>query len=305
MILNKFQNFELDILRFIREITNPFIDFLTEIITMLGEEYIMVLLLVIIYFIYDKTFGKKLAYIIFTSLAINNSLKGIVCRTRPFIVDPTLDSVRKQTATGYSFPSGHTQNSSTVYLGYAYNNNYKKKLIWSIAITLSILIGLSRLVLAVHYPTDVLAGLVLGTSCAIFLSILFNKVATNPKRELLLYALTFIIFLPFVFIFYQKDYASIYIYRNFYTTFSMFAGYIIGSFIETKYVDFNNNSLLKTKIFRLIGAIILYIIINFGLKFILPKENIFLDVFRYFMLTFCIIGIYPIILKNSLFKKGL
>ena len=236
--MKELQNMELNFLRFLRDISSPLIDTLTEFITMLGEEYIMVFLLVVIYFAYDKVFGKKLAYIIFTSLCLNNSVKGIVARTRPFVVDPNLDSVRKETATGYSFPSGHTQNSSTVYLAVAYNNTFKKHLIWTIAIIVSILIGFSRLMLAVHYPTDVLVGLLFGVGCAILLSILYNKVAKNIKSELLLYLITFIIFLPFCFIFYRSSYQDIYIYKNFYTAFAMFGGFIIGTYIENKFVNF-------------------------------------------------------------------
>jgi len=301
--MEKLQNIELNFLRFLREISSPLIDTLTEFITMLGEEYIMVLLLVLIYFAYDKIFGKKLAFIIFTSLSLNGSVKGIVARTRPFTVDPTLDSVRKETATGYSFPSGHTQNSSTIYLGIAYNNTIKKRLVWTIAIILSILIGLSRLILAVHYPTDVLVGLIFGVVCAIGLSILYKKIVKDLKSETLLFLITFIIFIPFCFIFYKPNYQDIHIYKNFYTSLAMFGGFILGNYLEGKYVNFNNETQLKIKLLRILGAIILYVIINFGLKFILPNENIFCDIFRYFMITFTIIGLYPLCFKNILFKN--
>ncbi len=301
--MEKLQSFELDILRSLREISNPFFDFLTEVITFLGEQYVVILILVLLYFTYDKKLGKKMAYIIFTSTCVNGAIKGLVARPRPFVVDPTLDSVRKQTATGYSFPSGHTQNASTTFIGFAYNNSWKKKLVWILAITLSILIGFSRLILAVHYPTDVLCGLLLGILCAIGLSILFNKFATNNKNEHLLYILTFALFIPFCIIFYKPTYDEIHIYKGFYTIMAMFLGFILGSLLESKYVNFTNNVTLKTKILRILGVIIIFAFIQFGLKEILPKKNIFIDMFRYFMLTFTILGIYPIIFKKTLFKN--
>ena len=302
--MGNLQTIELEFLRTLRDLSSPIIDAITEFITMFGEQYIMVFLLIVIYFAYNKVFGKKLAYIIFSSLCLNGSVKGIVQRTRPFVVDPSLDSVRKETATGFSFPSGHTQNSSTIYLGIAYNNTWKKRVVWIIAITLSILIALSRLVLAVHYPTDVLVGFIFGTICAVGLSFIYNKYAKDLNKETILFLITFILFLQFCFIFYKKNYSDIYIYKNFYTAYAMFGGFIIGNFLEGKFVNFNNETTLLKKIFRLIGAVVLYIIINFGLKAILPSENIFCDIFRYFMITFVIIGIYPIVFKNLLFKKN-
>ena len=301
--MDKIQNLELQFLRFLRGISNPFVDFFTEAITFLGEEYIIIFLLVILYFTIDKKLGKKIAYIIFTSTSLNGAIKGLVSRPRPFVVDPTLDSVRKQTATGHSFPSGHTQNATSTYIGIAYNNNYKRKMFIIIAIIISLLIGFSRLVLAVHYPTDVLFGFILGSICAISLSILFNKFATNSKNEHLLYIFTFIIFIPLAFIFYKPTYEEIHIYKGFYTIISMFAGFILGSLIEAKYVNFHNNVSLKIKAIRILGVGIIYLLIQIGLKAILPKQIIFIDMFRYFMLTFTILGIYPLLFKNNLFKK--
>ena len=301
--MENLQKIELNVLRFLRDISNPFIDAITEAITFLGEQYIVILILAILYFALDKKLGKKMAYIIFTSTCVNASIKGIAKRPRPFVVDPTLDSVRKQTATGHSFPSGHTQSATTTYISLAYNNTFKKKIIWSIAVSLSILIGLSRLVLAVHYPTDVIVGLILGIVCAIGLTLLFNKFANNVKNEHILYVITLAIFIPFCFIFYKSSYEEIYIYKGFYTGTAMFAGFILGSLIESKYVNFDNKVSIKIKLLRLLGVGVLYALIQFGLKPILPKENIFMDMCRYFMVTFSILGLYPLIFKKTLFKK--
>ena len=275
--MEKIQNLELQFLRFLRNISNPFLDFLTEVITFLGEEYVIIFILVILYFTIDKKLGKKIAYIIFTSTCLNGAVKGIVARQRPFHVDPTLDSVRKQTATGYSFPSGHTQNATSTYIGLAYNNYYKRKMFITIAIVLSVLIGFSRLILAVHYPTDVICGFILGTACAIGLTLLFDKFTKNTFSEHLLYICTFIIFVPLCFIFYKPTYEEIYIYKGFYTITAMFAGFILGSIVESRYVNFHNNASIKTKILRVLGVAIIYVLIQIGLKAILPKENIFLS----------------------------
>ncbi|NLB87665.1 MAG: phosphatase PAP2 family protein [Syntrophomonadaceae bacterium] len=71
-------------------------------------------------------------------------------------------------ATGMSFPSGHAMLSMAFYGFVAYllaqrvNSPQRRKLIWAVAVIFIFLIGFSRLYLNVHYPTDVIAGFLLG-----------------------------------------------------------------------------------------------------------------------------------------------
>ena len=160
-------NFELDILRFFRKISTSFTDAILEFITIFGEQIIIVAILAFFYFAYNKNLGKKIAYTLFTSLSLNGAIKGVVSRPRPFVLDPLLGAERVETATGFSFPSGHTQASSTFFYTTAFY--FKKKLLWIFCIVITILIGFSRIGLGVHYPTDVIVGMILGILCAIFL----------------------------------------------------------------------------------------------------------------------------------------
>ena len=143
------RNFELDIIRFFRDISIPFIDNLMQIVTFLGEQYVLILVLASIYFVFSKEAGEKIAYTIFTSLGVNNILKGLIKINRPFVTDPTIDAVRVETATGYSFPSGHSQNATVTFSSIAYH--FKKRWLWITASILIFLVGISRVVLGVHY----------------------------------------------------------------------------------------------------------------------------------------------------------
>jgi undecaprenyl-diphosphatase len=102
-----------------------------------------------------------------TSVLLNNLLKTWFARERPAIV-PHLDHVDSR-----SFPSGHTFLSSVIYLTLAAvaarltEQRHHRVYIISVALALVFLIGLSRLYLGVHYPTDVLAGWSLGIAWAI------------------------------------------------------------------------------------------------------------------------------------------
>lgn len=302
----KIRQLELDFLHFLRDISNPFLDTVFELITMLGEETILIGILALFYFIYDKKIGQTIAYTLFTSLLVNHTVKGLVKYERPFHFDPELDSVRVETATGYSFPSGHTHQAATLYSSIAHNvKSSRKKLIWIICSIIIVLVGFSRLWLAVHYPKDVIVGLILGLSLSFICSFLFKKYAKNYKNTLILFLISLLIFSPLLFVFYRNSYEEIYVYKNFYVCFAMYGGFIAAYALEEKYVKFSCNTSIKKRIFRTLGAVIAVVLIKVGLKEFLSlffENSIFLDILRYFLMTFVCLGFYPFIFRKNLFK---
>ena len=104
---------ELEILRSIQSIANPFLDILFQLITMCGEQIVLISIIAVIYWALDKKFGEYIAYSVLTSVLLNNTIKDIFKMKRP-IGEKGIRTLREQTATGYSFPSGHTQSASSV-----------------------------------------------------------------------------------------------------------------------------------------------------------------------------------------------
>ena len=108
-------------------------------------------------------------------------LKAVFARVRPVDWFLIYES-------GYSFPSGHTSTAVAMYgaLALIINNSINKKwlkiLVWIIFISITILVGISRIFLGVHYFTDILGGLFLGI-LVITISSIFIKV-TNTKINL-------------------------------------------------------------------------------------------------------------------------
>ncbi|MBQ8279212.1 MAG: phosphatase PAP2 family protein [Roseburia sp.] len=161
--------FQLDgnILLWIQEyVRNDFLTPIFKFITSLGDEgFIWIAIAITLLFIkkYRKV-GPMVGLSLLGSLLFNNTiLKNIVCRTRPYKVIDTLTILIPEPGE-FSFPSGHTSSSfaAGVVLFMMLPRKYGVP-----ALILAFLIGISRLYVGVHYPTDVLGGMVMGTLIAV------------------------------------------------------------------------------------------------------------------------------------------
>ena len=93
------------------------------------------------------------------------------------------------------------------------------------------------------------------------------------------------------------------IYKDFYTAFALFLGFIPAVIIENKFVNFNCLNSLKIRLIRLAIGLVIILGTYVGLKMIFPPENIYFDMLRYFLVIFIGLGIYPLIAKKWLFRN--
>lgn len=155
---------EFHILYLLQNLHTPLVDRLMLFITAFGDHGLFWLTLGALLFAIPRTrlMGVcMLASIVIGFLLGNVVLKNLVARARPCWLDQTVRLLVRAPG-DYSFPSGHTlvsfEGAVTVFL-------FNRK--WGIpALLLAVLIGFSRMYLFVHFPTDVLAGAVLGTATA-------------------------------------------------------------------------------------------------------------------------------------------
>ena len=275
---------ELEILRHIQSIANPFFDFLFQLITMCGEQIVLISIISIIYWALDKKFGEYIAYSVLTSVLLNNAVKDIFKMKRP-IGEEGIRTLREKTATGYSFPSGHTQSSASFYGAMAIY--LKKKAMYIIATIMIILIGFSRLYLGVHYPKDVIFGGILGVLTSLICYKLYNRF----ENKMLLYVITFIVFIPALTFAHSADFIK---------GMGTYLGFVIGMYIEKKYVNFSIEGSTTVKVIRVLLGILILLVLQVGLKAIFPSETIF-SFIRYALISFVGIGIYPMIFKKLKF----
>ena len=273
--------FELNIIRAIQSIANPFLDGLFQFITMFGEEAILIPLIAVIYWAFNKRMGEFIAYASLTSVLVNGAIKDIFKAKRP-IGEPGIRSLRIETATGYSFPSGHTQGTASFWSAIAIylKNNY----MYAISALIIILVAISRLYLGVHYPKDVLFGAIFGILTSFITYKLFNTV--NNKTAL--YFITFIIFIPALLYAHSADFIK---------GMGTFLGFALGIYVEKKYVNFSVEGKSVNKILRVVIGLAILILLKVGLKAVFPNKLVF-HFLRYFIIVFFGIGLYPAIFKK-------
>ena len=187
----------IEVIEFIQSFRNGFFDFFFNAVSFVGEEYVYITILGVIYYGINKRLGEVLALSLFFTAAINTIIKGIVGALRPFELYPDrVVNLRPDTAGGHSFPSGHTQQFTTFY--YTGALQLRKTYGFIIAGILSILMAISRMYLGVHFLEDVSVSICLGIVIAIVVSALYNKYKDTKVLDKIYIGIV-VVLLPFVF----------------------------------------------------------------------------------------------------------
>ena len=178
-------SFDLPILDWIQaNLQSPFMDKFMPFITRFGDEGIFWMAIALLLFLFPKTrkIGLGMGFAMAIGLLIcNGILKPTIARLRPY--DFQLAQFGKviqlliEAETSFSFPSGHTIASFEASVVLLKNNKW----MGIPAFILAILIAFSRMYLYVHYPTDVLLSVILGTAFAFIGDAIAGAVAPRLK----------------------------------------------------------------------------------------------------------------------------
>lgn len=291
----------MDMLRDIAGIRTPFFNGAMSGATVLGEEMAFIVIGMIVLWCVDKRFGYRFLFMYVSGYFLNQLLKAIFLIPRPWVIDPSFEIVEsaRAGATGWSFPSGHTQSAVIMYGGLA--GRVRKGWAYALAALIVLLVGFSRMYLGVHTLLDVAAGALLGVLTLIVCFRLFARIGDGAKAYALASAavaalcLGLIIFILTVtrlsFDASQlKDAAVL-----FGTAFGLFAG----SVVERAYVRFDTKAAWWVQIIKVVLGVAVLLALRVALKKLLGliSDSPLMDSARYFGISFVAIAVYPRLFK--------
>lgn len=182
----------MEILYFLQSIRTPFWDSFFSLVTTLGEETVFVVVAMAFFWCMDKQRGYYLLLSGFLGSVATQFLKITFRIPRPWVVDPnyTIVESAREMATGFSFPSGHTQCAATLFGGIA--RTAKKRLVQILAILAILLVAFARMYLGVHTPLDIAGGLLLGAILVFGIYPLYRYACRYPKWMYAIIATVFV-----------------------------------------------------------------------------------------------------------------
>ena len=166
-----------DFLLWLQDHRNPVLTALFGLITFLGSEDFLLLLVPLVYWCINRTLGLRLTLALLGSEYLNQTLKEWIAEPRP---GPPLLPLLPETGGGYGFPSGHAQNTAALWGTLA--GLIRRPLVWVGVLMLVGLVGFSRLYLALHWPLDVVGGWAIGAAVAGLALLLIRQGARLDAR---------------------------------------------------------------------------------------------------------------------------
>lgn len=296
-----FFDWEVSLMVWLQSNLRPLITSFIQYLSIFGEELAMVVVLGLLYWCIDKKLGKTVGITALICTVWNPMLKNIFLRRRPYFDNPEIEILRVVdsdadiydiAAQGFSFPSGHSSNAASLYVGLA--AAVKKKPLTVLAVVLPLVVGISRVCVGAHYPTDVICGWLLGLVAVLVVPLVRRKV----KNDKIFYLIFMIIGLPGFFYATSSD---------FYTSYGMMTGMFLGVMFEEKFVNFENTRSVVRSILRVAGGAAVFFGLNTLLKLPFSSDFLAQPVFaarlirtlRYTLVLFIDIGVYPMLFKYT------
>lgn len=271
-------------------------------VTKFGEETIIILLLCVIYWCVSKNLAYIVGFTFFLSGFLVQGLKITFRIERPWILDPDFKPVDAayDTATGYSFPSGHTQAATAVFSSFGFQ---LKNWVRYVCFLLPFLVAFSRMYLGVHTPKDVITSLAVAFIISFLISYFMKK--EDDKVINIFFAIivsTGILLLIYALALYLND-VIVYTYvSDCCKTAGAGLGFILGVYLERKFLKFNPQTCrVSCQIYKVILGVIGLLAIQLGLKeiFILAfDESLIADFTRYLLITVWATYFWPLIFTN-------
>ena len=298
----------MEFLYFLESIRNPVLDAIMSVVTYLGDEIAFLALALAVFWCFDKKRGYYLLSTGFCGVILNQILKLTFRIPRPWVLDPNFKPIASAVpaATGYSFPSGHTQNVSCTFGGVARFS----KVLWIriVSIAVIVLVAFSRMYLGVHTPLDVGVSLLIGAVLVFALYPLFEYARRHENAYYVIFGAFFLVsvaFLAFTLIlpgFVELDaFHSYEGQKNACTILGATAGMLVAYPIDRHFVKFDEKASVLGQILKLAVGLICVLAVKEGLKALftigVEVEPLAFRAVRYFAVVVFAGCIFPMTFK--------
>lgn len=280
-------------------------------ITELGGEMPFLVIALIVFWCVDKRHGYYVLSVGFLGTLANQFMKLWFRIPRPWVLDQnfTILEQAREAATGYSFPSGHTQNSVGTFGALAVTN--KNNWVRIISLALAVLVPFSRMYVGVHTPADVLVAAAMAVAFLLVLRpVVFKNNGAYIPHLLAFLTLLSIAFLCFVeFWNFPADIdphnleSGI---KNAYTLIGSLAGLVIVYIVDTKYLRFETTAVWWVQILKVALGLLAVLAVKSGLKTpidMLCGGHMIARAIRYFLIVIMAGIVWPLSF-NRLSKLG-
>lgn len=294
----------MDFLYFLEGIRIPVLNEIMLFVTQLGEETAFLVVAMIIFWCIDKHTGYYILSVGFMGTLSNQFLKLVFRVPRPWVIDSnfTILEQARETAAGYSFPSGHAQSAVCTFGSIAYTS--KKKWIRISAISIAFLVPFSRMYIGVHTPADVLVAAAL----AIVFIVALKPIVLYKSGEYIPMLLGIMTFLSVAFILFVKLFpfpSDIDAHnlasgtKSAYTLFGALLGLIVVFLVDKKWLNFSTKALWWVQLIKVILGFFVVLLVKNGLK---APINAFLGAsvgtaVRYFLVVIVAGIVWPLSFK--------
>ncbi len=289
----------MEFLKWLEELRTPFFDTFFTMVTKFGEETVMILIALLFLWCINKKKAMYLLVVGIYGLAINQFTKITARVQRPWIKDPSFTIVEsaREAATGYSFPSGHTQISVGLYGCLA--KIADKLWVKIIAVAFAMLVPFSRLYLGVHFFGDVAFSVVSAIVLVFVLFPIIEKNYDNIKVMNILFAVLFLLVLGYLLYVSLFDFPQSIDVVNLesaikagYTMLGSTLGIWLGYIMDKKIVNYDTQAVWWAQIIKFVGGVFVYLVLSKTLKTVLPMHPS-ADGVRYFISIFVLMGLWP------------
>lgn len=251
----------------------PWLDTVMAAITHLGEETVFMVAALFVFWCVSKRHGYYLLAIGFAGTVLNQFLKLLFRIPRPWVLDSDftiVESARAQ-ATGYSFPSGHSQNAIGTFGGIA--RFTRRKWVRAAAIVVAVLVPLSRMYLGVHTPLDVGVAAVIAVALVFALYPLMERsdsrhgVMGAVLAVMLALAAGYLLFVSLYPFPADVDAANLASgVENAWKLLGATVGMLVGWWLDVRFIHFDTRAVWYVQLIKLVGGLALLLGIRAALK---------------------------------------